>query len=65
MVMESTNIIAQNQANRDFGKVARFADYYGYTVIMKYNEPKYLVLRIDKAEDALRKLGFPIANQSK
>lgn len=58
MVMDSTNLIAQNQANRDFGKVARYADSNGYTVIMKYNEPKYLVLRVDKVEDALRKLGF-------
>ena len=64
MVIETSNILAQNQANRDFGRVARKADSHGYAVIMKYNEPKYLVIRMDKVDEALGKLGFSVSRNS-
>lgn len=60
MKLEADSIITQSVANRDFRKVCRLVDQKKYAVILRYSEPRYIMVRYDEIVEALEKLGFVV-----
>ena len=60
MLIEADTMITQSEANRDFGKVCRIVDDNLYAVILRYSEPRYILVSYDEVGDAMDKLGFDL-----
>ena len=60
MLIEADTMITQSEANRDFGKVCRIVDDNLYAVILRYSEPRYILVGYDEVGDAMDKLGFDL-----
>lgn len=60
MIVEADNMITQSEANRDFRKVCRIVDDNLYAVILRYSEPRYILVSYDEVGDAMDRLGFDL-----
>ncbi len=60
MIIDTDNMVPQAIANRNFGKVCRIADRHSYAVILRYSEPRYLLINYDELGEAMEKLGFDL-----
>jgi antitoxin Phd len=47
MLFHLENLVSITEANRNFSSVARLAEEKGVVVILKHNEPRYVLLSID------------------
>lgn len=50
MNINTKNLVSMSEANQNFSKVARLVDETGAAVILKNNEPRYLVVEFNRAE---------------
>lgn len=50
MNINTKNLVSMSEANQNFSKVARLVDEIGAAVILKNNEPRYLVVEFNRAE---------------
>ncbi len=60
MIINTDNMVMQSVANRDFRKVCRIADHYSFAMILRYSEPRYILIDFDKLDEAMEKLGFDL-----
>ena len=60
MRIDTDNMVTQSMANRDFRKVCRIADKYSFAMILRYAEPRYILIDFDKLDEAMDKLGFDL-----
>lgn len=49
MLIDTNTMVSITEANQNFSKVARLVDEHGSAVILKNNEPRYLVIDFSKA----------------
>lgn len=52
MNINSNTMISITEANRNFSKVTKLVDKEGSAVLMKNNTPRYLILDLDKINQA-------------
>lgn len=52
MLVDTKTMVSISEANQNFSKVAKLVDEKGSVVILKNNTPRYLILDINKAEEA-------------
>ncbi len=52
MLVDTKTMVSITEANQNFSKVAKLVDEKGSVVILKNNTPRYLILDINKAEEA-------------
>ena len=52
MMVNTDNLISITEANQNFSKVARMVEEKGAAVILKNNEPRYIVIEFSRAEQA-------------
>lgn len=52
MEINLNNIVSITEANQNFSKVARIVDKNGTVVIMKNNNPRYVLLDYEKLKEA-------------
>lgn len=52
MLVDTKTMVSITDANQNFSKVAKLVDEKGSVVILKNNTPRYLILDINKAEEA-------------
>ena len=50
MTVDTNTMISITEANQNFSKVAKVVNEHGSAVILKNNNPRYLVLDFSKAE---------------
>ena len=50
MTINTNTMVSITEANQNFSKVARLVDEHGTAVILKNNEPRYLVIDFSKAD---------------
>ena len=50
MIIDTDNLVAITEANRNFSHVARMVDEKGSVVILKNITPRYLVIEFNHAE---------------
>lgn len=50
MMMDSKAIASLTEANQNFSKIARTVDEKGKVVILKNNNPKYVIMDIERYE---------------
>lgn len=48
MKINTNNLVSITEANQNFSKVARLVDEQGSAVILKNNNPKYVLIEYDK-----------------
>lgn len=48
MNIDTKMIVSISEANEDFSRVIQLADNYGRVVILKDNNPKYLLIDLDQ-----------------
>ena len=51
MTVDTNTMVSITEANQNFSKVARLVDELGSVVILKNNEPRYLVIDFSKADE--------------
>lgn len=51
MMIDTKNLVAMSEANRNFSKVVRLVDENGMAVILKNNRPKYIVVDYEEYEE--------------
>ncbi len=51
MLVNTKNLISLTEANQNFSKVVRKVDEKGSVIIMKNNNPKYVVIDFKKLEE--------------
>ena len=51
MIVDTNNLISITEANQNFSKVARLVDEKGSVVILKNNEPRYMIVEFSLAEE--------------
>lgn len=71
MLIDTRNIISITEANQNFSKVAKLVDENGSAVILKNNQPKYIVLEFNEIDtdeladfDDVKKLTSSIINRN-
>ena len=47
MIIDTRQIISMTEANQNFSKASKTADFYGKAVIVKNNKPKYLLIDVN------------------
>lgn len=55
MNIDTATLVPISEANQNFSKVARLVDQHGSAVIMKNNEPRYVIIefnRLDMPQEA-------------
>lgn len=52
MLVDTKTMVSISEANQNFSKVAKLVDEKGSVVILKNNTPRYLILDLNKAEEA-------------
>lgn len=52
MLVDTKTMVSITEANQNFSKVAKLVDEKGSVVILKNNTPRYLILDLNKAEEA-------------
>ena len=55
MNIDTATLVPISEANQNFSKVARLVDQHGSAVIMKNNEPRYVIIefsRLDTPQEA-------------
>ncbi len=52
MMIDSNTMLSITEANQNFSKVAKLVDTNGSAVILKNNDPKYIVLSYEQAVGA-------------
>ena len=52
MTIDTNAMVSITEANQNFSKVARLVDELGAVVILKNNEPRYLLIDFSKADDS-------------
>ena len=52
MTIDTNTMVSITEANQNFSKVARLVDELGSVVILKNNEPRYLVIDFSKADES-------------
>ena len=52
MTVDTNAMVSITEANQNFSKVARLVDELGSVVILKNNEPRYLVIDFSKADES-------------
>lgn len=50
MTVDTKNLISITEANQNFSKVARLVDKNGFVIILKNNNPRYVVIDISLLE---------------
>lgn len=50
MKINTKNLVSITEANQNFSKVARLVDEQGSTVILKNNNPKYVIIKYTEFE---------------
>ena len=50
MNIDTHTIVPISLANQNFSKVARLVDQYGSAVIMKNNDPRYIIYEFNQAD---------------
>ena len=58
MQIDSKNIVSISEANQNFSKIARMVDDKKRVLILKNNQPKYMVIDFDEYEKELGKLNL-------
>lgn len=48
MKINTNNLVSITEANQNFSKVARLVDKEGSVIILKNNNPKYVLIEYDK-----------------
>ena len=48
MIVDTNTMISVTDANKNFSKATKIADYHGQAVILKGNKPKYLLIDIEQ-----------------
>lgn len=48
MKINTNNLVSITEANQNFSKVARLVDEQGSAIILKNNNPKYVLIEYDK-----------------
>lgn len=48
MKINTNNLVSITEANQNFSKVARLVDKQGSAIILKNNNPKYVLIEYDK-----------------
>lgn len=61
--MNKKTMVSITEANQNFSKVARLVDEKGSAVILKNNEPKYIMVRYE--EDELKKISDKYLEKNK
>lgn len=56
MLMDTSNVVSMQQANRNFSEVSRLVEDKGSVVILKNNKPKYLVVKVEDVEQNINPL---------
>ncbi len=51
MLIDTKNIVSITDANQNFSKVAKLVDENGSVVILKNNQPRYVVLEFNELEN--------------
>ena len=51
MTVNTNSLVAMTEANQNFSKVTRLVDEEGLAVILKNNEPKYIVVSFDEYDE--------------
>ena len=65
MTIDTNMLVPMTEANQNFSKVVRMVDETGMAVILKNNEPRYMVLSFqeyDKIQVARKKLFTDVAD---
>ena len=52
MTVDTKTMVSITEANQNFSKVARLVDELGSVVILKNNEPRYLVIDFSKVDES-------------
>ncbi len=50
MAIDTSNRVSISEATQNFSKVAQMADEHGSVVIVKDNEPRYILMNFNKAQ---------------
>ncbi len=50
MLIDTKNIVSITEANQNFSKVTKLVDENGSAIILKNNQPKYIVLEFKDVE---------------
>lgn len=48
MIINTNNLVSITEANQNFSKVARLVDKEGSAIILKNNNPKYVLIEYNK-----------------
>jgi len=51
MLVDTKNLVSISEANQNFSKVARLVDKNGSAVILKNNNPKYVILEYSRFKE--------------
>lgn len=54
MKINTKNLVSITEANQNFSKVARLVDEQGSAVILKNNNPKYVIIKLETLENLLK-----------
>lgn len=50
MNVDTATLVPISEANQNFSKVARLVDQHGSAVIMKNNEPRYVIIEFNQLD---------------
>jgi antitoxin Phd len=50
MMINTNSLVSITEANQNFSRVARMVDEHGSAVILKNNQPRYLLIEFSQAE---------------
>ncbi|MCI6584221.1 MAG: type II toxin-antitoxin system Phd/YefM family antitoxin [Mobiluncus sp.] len=50
MNVNTETLVPISEANQNFSKVARLVDNYGTVIILKNNEPRYVIMEFNQAD---------------
>ncbi len=64
MLIDANNMITQSEANKNFKKVCHLVDRDLYAVILRYSEPRYILIKYDELGETMDKLGFNLREKS-
>ncbi|MCL2483510.1 MAG: type II toxin-antitoxin system Phd/YefM family antitoxin [Propionibacteriaceae bacterium] len=50
MLVDTANLVSMTEANQNFSRVARMVDEKGSVVILRNNQPRYVLLDFDQLQ---------------
>lgn len=65
MNVNTETLVPISEANQNFSKVARLVDNYGTVIILKNNEPRYVIMEFNQADSLQEADDAEIARISK